>query len=68
MNVEILYRPSYSVAQVILERQETIQVECGALLGMSPDMEMQIPYDMIMPTRIGERTDIVYPKVLELVQ
>ena len=41
MQVDILYRPSYSVAQVLLNRQETIQVEGGAMLGMSPDIQMK---------------------------
>jgi len=41
MQVEILYRPSYSVARVTLQRQESIQVESGSMLGMSPDMEME---------------------------
>lgn len=40
MQVEILYRPSYSVARVLLERNEKIEVESGAMVGMSPDMEM----------------------------
>ncbi len=41
MQVEILYRPSYSVARVLLERKEKIQVESGAMLGMAPDMQME---------------------------
>jgi uncharacterized protein (TIGR00266 family) len=41
MQVEVLYRPSYSVARVLLERNEKIQVESGAMLGMSPDMQME---------------------------
>lgn len=41
MQVDILYRPSYSVAQVRLNRKETIQVEGGAMLGMSPDIQMK---------------------------
>jgi len=41
MQVEILYRPSYSVARVHLERKEKIQVESGGMVGMSPDMEME---------------------------
>ena len=41
MQVEILYRPSYSVARVLLDRQESIQVESGAMVGMSPNMEME---------------------------
>ena len=41
MQVEILYRPAYAVARVILSRKEKVQVEAGAMLGMSPDMEME---------------------------
>jgi len=41
MQVEILYQPSYSVARVTLQRTETIQVESGSMLGMSPDMVME---------------------------
>lgn len=41
MQVEVLYRPSYSVARVILERTEKIQVESGSMVGMSPDMLME---------------------------
>jgi uncharacterized protein (TIGR00266 family) len=41
MQVEVLYRPSYSVARVILERHENIQVEAGSMVGMSPDLEME---------------------------
>lgn len=41
MQVEILYRPSYSAARVVLERNEQIQVESGAMVGMSPDIEME---------------------------
>ena len=41
MKVEILYRPSYSVAQVFLERNEKIDVEAGAMLAMSADMEIK---------------------------
>jgi uncharacterized protein (TIGR00266 family) len=40
MQTEILYRPSYSVARILLNRNEKIQVEGGAMVGMSPDMEM----------------------------
>ena len=42
MQVEILYRPSYSVARVSLDRAEKIQVEAGAMLGMSPNI-VRIP-------------------------
>jgi len=41
MQVEILYRPSYSVARVSLARTEKIQVESGSMVGMSPDMLME---------------------------
>lgn len=41
MDVEILYQPSYSLAVVTLKRGETIQAESGAMVTMSPDMEMQ---------------------------
>jgi uncharacterized protein (TIGR00266 family) len=41
MQVEILYQPSYSVARVTLERKENIQVEAGAMVGMSPDIEIE---------------------------
>lgn len=41
MQVEILYRPSYSVARVYLEKNETIHAESGAMVGMSPNMEME---------------------------
>jgi uncharacterized protein (TIGR00266 family) len=41
MQVEILYQPSYSVARVTLQRLETIQVESGSMLGMSPNLEME---------------------------
>jgi uncharacterized protein (TIGR00266 family) len=41
MQVEVLYRPSYSLAQVTLEPGEPIQVEAGAMVGMSPSLEMK---------------------------
>lgn len=41
MNVEVLYRPSYSLAMVVLEPKEVIQVESGAMVAMSPDLEME---------------------------
>jgi len=41
MKVEILYQPSYSVARVLLNRNEKIQVESGAMVGMSADMEIE---------------------------
>ena len=41
MKVEVLYRPSYSVAQVSLDLEEEIQVEGGAMVGMSSDIQME---------------------------
>jgi uncharacterized protein (AIM24 family) len=42
IQAKILYRPSYSVTRVSLERREQIQVESGVMVGISPDMEMEI--------------------------
>lgn len=41
MQVEVLYRPSYSVAQISLSPNEKIQVESGAMVGMSPDLQLE---------------------------
>ena len=41
MQVEVLYRPSYSVARVVLDRNEKVQVESGGMVGMSPDLLME---------------------------
>jgi len=41
MQVEVRYRPSYSLAMVSLERDEQIQVEAGAMVAMSPTLEME---------------------------
>ncbi len=41
MNVEILYRPSYSVARVALGPGEVITAESGAMVAMSAGMEIQ---------------------------
>ena len=41
MNVEVLYRPSYSLAMVTLDPKENIQVEGGAMVAMSPELEMK---------------------------
>nr|MBC8254638.1 AIM24 family protein [Ardenticatenia bacterium] len=40
MQIEILYRPSYSLAMVTLSPNESIQVEGGAMVSMSPDIKM----------------------------
>ncbi len=41
MQVDVRYRPSYSLAMVTLEPEEQIQVEAGAMVGMSPTLEME---------------------------
>ena len=41
MQVEIHYRPAFALAIVTLEKKEHIQVEGGAMVGMSPDLEMK---------------------------
>ncbi len=41
MQVEVLYRPSYSLARVTLDPNESIQVEGGAMVSMSPDLKME---------------------------
>ncbi len=41
MQVEVRYRPAYALAIVTLDDKEKIQVEGGAMVGMSPDLEMK---------------------------
>jgi uncharacterized protein (TIGR00266 family) len=41
MNVDIQYRPSYSLATVTLNAGESIQVESGAMVAMAPELQMQ---------------------------
>jgi len=41
MNIDIRYGPAYALAVVTLDRGETIEVESGAMVGMSPDIEME---------------------------
>ena len=40
MKVEILYRPSYSLAEVTLSTNEKIQTETGSLVSMSSDLQV----------------------------
>ena len=40
MKVDILYKPSYSLADVSLNSGESIIVESGSMVGMSPDMQV----------------------------
>jgi uncharacterized protein (TIGR00266 family) len=41
MKVEVKYGPAYALALVNLDLKETIQVESGAMVGMSPELEME---------------------------
>jgi len=41
MEVEVLYRPSYATAKVALSPNESIFAETGAMLGMSPDIQIE---------------------------
>lgn len=41
MKVDIRYRPAYALAMVTLDPKETIQVEGGAMVGMSANIEME---------------------------
>ncbi|GIV66088.1 MAG: TIGR00266 family protein [Chloroflexota bacterium] len=41
MKVEILFRPSYSIAKVLLDPNEGIIAESGAMVGMSNDVQVE---------------------------
>lgn len=41
MHVEIRYQPAYALAMVTLDQGESIRTESGAMVGMSPDLELQ---------------------------
>ncbi len=41
MNVDVRYRPAYALALVTLDEGESIQVEGGSMVGMSPDLELK---------------------------
>jgi Uncharacterized conserved protein len=41
MKVNILYKPSYSLADVSLNGGESIIVESGSMVGMSSDMQVE---------------------------
>jgi uncharacterized protein (TIGR00266 family) len=41
MQTEILYRPSYSLAVVKLNPNETLQVEGGAMVSMTPNLKLE---------------------------
>jgi uncharacterized protein (TIGR00266 family) len=41
MDVDVRYRPAYALAMVTLEANESIQVESGGMVGMSPNLELK---------------------------
>jgi uncharacterized protein (TIGR00266 family) len=41
MEVDVKYGPAYALAIVTLDHREKIEVESGAMVGMSPDLEME---------------------------
>jgi uncharacterized protein (TIGR00266 family) len=41
MQVDIRYSPAFAFALVTLDKKETLQVEAGAMVGMSPTLEMK---------------------------
>ena len=41
MKIDIRYRPAYALALVTLDPKETVQVEGGAMVGMSANMKME---------------------------
>jgi uncharacterized protein (TIGR00266 family) len=41
MKVEILFRPSYSIAKVMLDPNEAVIAESGAMVGMSADIQVE---------------------------
>ena len=41
MDIDVKYGPAYAMAIVTLDHQEQIEVESGAMVGMSPELEMQ---------------------------
>lgn len=41
MKVEILFRPSYSIAKVLLDSNEAVIAESGAMVGMSADIQVE---------------------------
>jgi uncharacterized protein (TIGR00266 family) len=41
MDIEILYRPSYSLGMIKLDGGEEVRVEAGSMVSMSSDMELE---------------------------
>ncbi|MFN2178542.1 MAG: AIM24 family protein, partial [Candidatus Promineifilaceae bacterium] len=40
MKVDVRYQPAFALAFVELDADESIQVEAGAMVGMSPDLKL----------------------------
>jgi uncharacterized protein (TIGR00266 family) len=41
MQSHVFYQPSYSLLQLVLEQGETVQAEAGAMVSMTPNVQMQ---------------------------
>jgi len=41
MQVDVRYRPAYALAMVTLDAKESIQVEAGSMVGMSPELALK---------------------------
>ena len=41
MNIDVRYKPAYALALVSLDKNETIQAEGGAMVGMSAGIKME---------------------------
>ena len=41
MQINVLYRPSQAIAQVWLQHGESVMAETGAMVGMTPNVQMQ---------------------------
>lgn len=41
MKIQILHRPAHSLAQIRLERDESIVAEAGAMVGMTPNVQIE---------------------------
>ena len=41
MDIDVKYGPAYAMAIVTLDHKEQIEVESGAMVGMSPELDMQ---------------------------
>lgn len=41
MHIQVLYQPAHSLARVLLDPGEAVVAEAGAMVGMSPNVQMQ---------------------------